>query len=775
MNAAAIILCAGKGTRMKDDTQNKVCFDCAGKPVILRVIENMKLGGVTRFVIVVGHKAESVMATLGGVDGIIYAYQKEQKGTGHAALCGMNALKTIGYDGPVIVSMGDKIVHHSVIKSILEKSNGSKSVWSVQPILSNKNGGRIVEIDDKPYGIVEFADASFMALDGVKEELWEDKLKEIGLNDKKAQKVIEKAKIVKPKNKTTICGKEFSAQEILKSRYANAGLYCFDINEAITAISTCNAQNAQGEIYLTDTLEYFAKNNAAVLHKIVDASLMLTYSTKQELAEISKHFFEYSSAILEKSDDNRVKELLSKFIKTYGDKKTILTSAPGRLNLMGRHIDHRGGNTNVLTINRETILAVSPRNDDIINVSNVDDRYPSYTFNISEYLNLNENRNWLQYIESKELKEDLQKNKGHWANYFKAAVLRFQFENTMPLKGMDIMVSGNIPVAAGLSSSSSIVVATAEAIVALNSLNITDKEFIDLCGEGEWFVGSRGGAGDHAAMKCSKSGTITQLEFKPFKVGKSVPFSNNYAIIVADSCEQAKKSEGSKDVFNEKVATYEFALMYLKKNYSMYNLVEFRDIASISPYSKIYEMLKSLKQYVTRDEILKDLPEYKDKILALFETHKEPCYYDLRGVALYGVSECVRAKTFITLLEKNDYFKIGELMKISHNGDRLTDLKVNNKYLDELIKVNKDIAFVSGSYACSTKKIDYLCDILNNTDGVIGSQLIGAGLGGCVIALVERIKSDAIIDVLNKNYYDKFGYTHSANVYLSANGSKVVY
>lgn len=257
MNSAAVILCAGKGTRMKDDTQNKVCFDCAGIPVILRIIENMKLGGVTRFVIVVGHKAESVMTALDGVDGIVYAYQKEQKGTGHAALCGMNALKTIGYDGPVIVSMGDKIVHHSVIKNLLEKSNNSKSVWSVQPILANKNGGRIVEIDDKPYGIVEFADAAFMALDGEKEENWERKLTELGLNSKKIQKVIEKAKTTKPNGKTVICNKEFTAQEILNSRYANAGLYCFDINEAIKAIATCNSQNAQGEIYLTDTLEYF--------------------------------------------------------------------------------------------------------------------------------------------------------------------------------------------------------------------------------------------------------------------------------------------------------------------------------------------------------------------------------------------------------------------------------------------------------------------------------------------------------------------------------------
>ncbi|MBE6589650.1 MAG: hypothetical protein E7643_05670, partial [Ruminococcaceae bacterium] len=126
-NAAAIILCAGKGTRMNDDSKNKVCFDCAGIPVIKRIIANMKEGGVSRFVIVIGHQAYSVMDCLDGVDGVIYAYQKEQKGTGHAALCGLKALKTLGYEGPVVVSMGDKIISADVIRGLLAAADDKKS------------------------------------------------------------------------------------------------------------------------------------------------------------------------------------------------------------------------------------------------------------------------------------------------------------------------------------------------------------------------------------------------------------------------------------------------------------------------------------------------------------------------------------------------------------------------------------------------------------------------------------------------------------------------
>ena len=55
-NLVAVILCAGKGTRMNDDSKNKVCFECAGVPVIRRIIANMRQGGVQRFVLVVGHR-----------------------------------------------------------------------------------------------------------------------------------------------------------------------------------------------------------------------------------------------------------------------------------------------------------------------------------------------------------------------------------------------------------------------------------------------------------------------------------------------------------------------------------------------------------------------------------------------------------------------------------------------------------------------------------------------------------------------------------------------
>ena len=793
-DTAAIILCAGKGSRMNDNSKSKVCFDCAGVPVIRRIIDNMKAAGVNRFVVVIGHQAYSVMDCLDGVDGVVYAYQKEQKGTGHAALCGLKALSSMGYYGPVIVSMGDKIISTDVISGILSKSESADAVWGVQPLAANFNGGRVVTRDGKPYGVVEFTDAALKALGNTTPDNYKKTLDDIGLNPKKAKKVLDSALSKTPYPTKTLCGVEFGADEVLSAPYANAALYCFDTNKVIDAIATLGSDNAQGEVYLTDALEYFAKKGQAVLYEIANKTDMLTYSTKQELCEVSAHFMrtasQYIADINNGSMDKvlcdvygaefetqkpRYIELLSKFIEKYGDKKVVITRSPGRVNLMGRHIDHRGGGINVMATDKDQVFVSACRSDDIVRIANIDTNYADRRFSISETLDLGTRKSWIQYLNSDKVVKALKESKGDWSNYVKSAILRAQFDTAYKLCGMDMVSSGNIPVAAGLSSSSAIVVAVMEALVALNCLNLTEQEFIVLCGEGEWFVGSRGGAGDHAAMKCCQKDTITHLGFKPFTVGEKQKFSDKYAVLVANSMLMAKKSEGSKDTFNAKVACYEFALMLLKKNYPHYELKEFRDLAKIRPYSAVYKMIAALPETITRGGIKALLPEYKQRLDEIFSNHKDPAVYELRNVALYGVSECERAEQFINILKQEDYVTIGNMMKISHHGDRLGVANVSDDHLENLIANNTPFENEYGSYKCSTPEIDYLCDVLNATNGVLGSEIVGAGLGGCVIALIEKEKADNIIDTVNRDYYDKYGFAHAANVYSASSGSSVIF
>lgn len=100
----AVVLAAGKGTRMKTD-QPKVAVELNGKPLLLHVLDHLKGSGVERIVVVVGYKKELVQSLCSKIPGVTFAEQKEQLGTAHALLCAETELKD--FQGSVIVACGD--------------------------------------------------------------------------------------------------------------------------------------------------------------------------------------------------------------------------------------------------------------------------------------------------------------------------------------------------------------------------------------------------------------------------------------------------------------------------------------------------------------------------------------------------------------------------------------------------------------------------------------------------------------------------------------------
>lgn len=662
-NIAAIILCAGKGTRMGSSNVNKVAFDCAGVPVVRRIVDSLRAGGVDRFVIVVGHRAESVMSALDGEDGVLYAYQKDQRGTGHAADCGMRVLMQTGHDGPVLISMGDKLVSPTVVRELLTPVKGTDThrlgaVLGVLPRPSGRSSkGCVILKEGRALGIIEAKDA---------------------------QKALDEGRTLR------VGGVPVTGDEALASKYVNGAIYCFDAAGLARELKTLKSDNAQGEYYLTDVIEGFATRGELEVHELQHPEEILTYSTKPELRTLAHKFLRTASTQCAETQDPERVALLDAFREKYGDRPCVIASAPGRVNLMGRHIEHRGGSTNMMAIDARTTFVAAPRADRTVRIFNLDPAFSSVEFEIPD-LPPGGTADWLHYLDSTPVRAAREASAGHWTNYVKSALFRFQMAVDLPLVGMDIAVSGKIPIAAGLSSSSALVVATAEAAVALNELNLSTREFVDLCGEGEWFVGTRGGQGDHAAMKCAQAGYITHLLFKPFSIGECVPFPSDYAIVVVESGEQAKKAEGARETFNARVADYETALAEIRRHYPELPLTYFRDIAF--------------------------LPEAdRTKALACLTG-------TVRGVATFGVKECRRAEACVDLLKRGDFVSLGEMMKDSHDGDRLG----------------------RGEYECSTTRIDALCDSLNAMEGVLGSQLVGAGLGGCVIALAKKSATECVL------------------------------
>lgn len=158
---AAIILAAGKGTRMKSDT-HKVLHPIAGRPMLLHLIDSVKALGAAREVVVVGAGREQVEAAVTPL-GAETAHQAEQLGTGHAVLQAREALA--GFEGDVLILYGDvPLVTTATMQRMVERLHGEDSpavvVLGFRPADPGAYGRLIVGGGDRLSKIVEYKDAS---------------------------------------------------------------------------------------------------------------------------------------------------------------------------------------------------------------------------------------------------------------------------------------------------------------------------------------------------------------------------------------------------------------------------------------------------------------------------------------------------------------------------------------------------------------------------------------------------------------------------------------
>jgi len=466
------------------------------------------------------------------------------------------------------------------------------------------------------------------------------------------------------------------------------------------------------------------------------------------------------------------------------DAGAIIVRATGRINLMGMHIDHRGGSVNPIAI-KEVFFVAEPRNDDRVVLRSAEaGEFPEEGFVIHECLPHGKIRNWDSWSH-----DELDKRKDDpnitWSNYVRAAVLYLQHVHTTEdgefepaLHGMNVMVNGNIPRAAGLSTSSSIVVASAEACIRINDLKVEPMDFIDICGYGEWYVGTRGGSGDHAAIKFGRPNAILHMTSLPLSV-ETVPFPPGYRIVLANSLVEARKQAGARDAFNNRVASYLFGLMLARKSFPRHapRMERLRDITPAClgvSQAEIYRIIKAMPETASREDVLRVLADEEKEVRHIFRSHAEPGEgYKIRQVCMYGITECIRADMAADRLKAGDVKGFGELINISHDADRVTRVvdgervPTDNSYpdarMDALIAdaESGDPARVErarlwrqpGGYDVSVPEIDILVDIALDAPGVIGAGLVGAGLGGSMIALVEEAHADELVERMAEDYY----------------------
>ena len=486
---------------------------------------------------------------------------------------------------------------------------------------------------------------------------------------------------------------------------------------------------------------------------------------------------QYSDGYYELLENKRrtVINLLKSYINQFNDTSVVISRASGRINMMGRHVDHQGGYGNMMALDKDIFCVAGERNDNYVRIHNLKTRlYADRDFEIDTLIDSYEG-DWLEYVNSNELRQQVNVAQGDWSQYIKAIVARLQtMFSEKKIKGVNLVFSGDIPIAAGLSSSSALVVAVAQAIAEINNLNIPLVEFIELCAEAEWYVGTRGGAGDHAAIMYCKKGTITQLSYFPVHEVQEIPFPGDYALVICNSMEKARKTAGAKDIFNHRVACYHIGRELFKKSYPDYasKITHLRDINIGNlgvTIPSLLKMIKKLPMYLNRDEVANHIGT--EKAREYLQNHSEQLTsYPIRNILLFGLGEIERSRIVAKLIKARNIDEVGNLMNISHNGDRIMSYQANGEsisysleYADKLLNqiITKmqspekfNFEYISGSYGCSSSKIDQLVDISLSVKGVVGAQLAGAGLGGCIMVLIKKEFYEDLYNTLVKKYYE---------------------
>lgn len=347
-------------------------------------------------------------------------------------------------------------------------------------------------------------------------------------------------------------------------------------------------------------------------------------------------------------------------------KKSGRVAVPGRVNLIGEHIDYHNLPVLPMALDRRVTAEWSALEAPLVRARS--EGFPPREFRLDGPV-----EPWPA---------------GDWGNYVKAAAAALL--GKWPLRrGAELHIRSSLPVAAGLSSSTALMTACTLALLEANGIGASFAELMEILPEGEYFVGTRGGGMDHAAVLASQEGCALLIEFAPVRV-EPVPVPPGWVFLVADSGVQAEKSAAVRDQYNERRFAGQRALGRLG----------FRDYRAALAEAPAEELRRMAEQRLAGAE---------------------------QRAFLHVTGEAARVRAAVEAMRNGDAARFGRLLNESHAS--LRDLlQVSCEALDRLVEAAR-------------------------AAGAPGARLTGAGFGGSAVVFCLEEQAGAVLRGLDRRFY----------------------
>ena len=380
-------------------------------------------------------------------------------------------------------------------------------------------------------------------------------------------------------------------------------------------------------------------------------------------------------------------KLKAAFIQQHENEPAVIVRSPGRVNIIGEHTDYNEGFVLPAAIDKAAYVALSLRDDDKIHLTALDLK-ETFTTTVAELKPVGD---------------------VSWPNYLLGSAAQF-LKRGVKLPGFNAVLSSDVPIGAGLSSSAAVECAMVFALNELLQTNLDRVTMVLMAQKAEHeYAGVMCGVMDQFASMMGKKDHVIKLdcrsleyEYVPFKLEgiKILLLNTNVKHSLASSEYNTRRKECSQ------------AVAWIQEHHP--------EVTSLR-----HATIEMLDKYV--------LP--KDKII------------DQRS--RFVVQEIDRLLTGCDDLQRGDIASLGKKMFATHDG-------------------------LSKMYAVSCKELDFLADFVRNRPEVIGARMMGGGFGGCTINLVKESAIDQLIADVKPAYEKATGLQLDYYIASIENGTEII-